>query len=99
MGPEQRGCVVQPWLLANWEREEPVDEAKPFKIHFNKTQLRPTLKRIDAYVIRWARRKFKPMRHQTKGAGVWFDRLRRAKPRLFAHWFLCHGNGRTSGAV
>src|SRR5262249_36186299 len=27
--------------------------------HFYKTQLRPTLKRIDAYVIRWARRKFK----------------------------------------
>jgi Group II intron, maturase-specific domain len=26
--------------------------------HFYKTQLRPTLKRIDAYVIRWARRKF-----------------------------------------
>jgi hypothetical protein len=27
--------------------------------HFYKTQLRPTLKRIDLYVIRWARRKFK----------------------------------------
>jgi hypothetical protein len=24
--------------------------------HFYKTQLRPTLKRIDVYVIRWARR-------------------------------------------
>src|SRR5262249_45835521 len=43
--------------------------------HFYKTQLRPTLKRIDAYVIRWARRKFKRMRHQTKGARDWFDRL------------------------
>src|SRR5215469_6482234 len=32
MGPEQRGCVVQPWPLANWKREEPMDEAKPFKI-------------------------------------------------------------------
>ncbi len=32
MGPERRGCVVQPWPLANWKREEPVDEAKPFKI-------------------------------------------------------------------
>ena len=31
--------------------------------HFYKTQLRPTLKRIDAYVIRWARRKFKRMRY------------------------------------
>jgi RNA-directed DNA polymerase len=67
--------------------------------HFYKTQLRPTLKRIDAYVIRWARRKFKRMRHQTKGARDWFDRLRRANPTLFAHWTLCHGNGRTSGAV
>ena len=31
MGLERRGCVVQPWPLANRKREEPVDEAKPFK--------------------------------------------------------------------
>jgi len=31
MGPERRGCVVQPWPLANWKREE-LDKAKPFKI-------------------------------------------------------------------
>jgi hypothetical protein len=49
--------------------------------------------------IRWARRKFKRMRHQSKGARDWFDRLRRAYPTLFAHWALCHGNGRTPGAV
>ncbi|MGB8900642.1 MAG: PTS sugar transporter subunit IIA [Methylocella sp.] len=67
--------------------------------HFYKTRLRPTLKRIDAYVIRWARRKFKRMRHQTKGARDWLDRLHRANPQLFAHWPLCHGNGQTSGAV
>ena len=67
--------------------------------HFYRTQLRPTLKRIDAYVIRWARRKYKRMVHQTKGGRDWFDRLRRKMPGLFAHWPLCHGNGRTSGAV
>jgi hypothetical protein len=39
--------------------------------HFYKTQLRPTLKRIDAYVIRWARRKFKRLHHRTKGARDW----------------------------
>jgi hypothetical protein len=50
-----------------------------------------------AYVIRWARRKFKRLRHKTKGARDWFERLRRANPGLFAHWQLCHGNGRTSG--
>ena len=31
MGLERRGCVVRPWPLANWKREKPVDEAKPFK--------------------------------------------------------------------
>ena len=67
--------------------------------HFYKTHMRSTMKRIDADVIRWARRKFKRLRHQTKGGRDWFDRLRRANPKLFAHWSLCHGNGRTSGAV
>jgi RNA-directed DNA polymerase len=67
--------------------------------NFYRTQLRPTLKRIDLYVIRWARRKFKRFVHRTKGARDWFARLRRANPKLFAHWPLCHGNGRTSGAV
>src|SRR2546421_4680641 len=32
MGLERRGCVVRPWPRANWQREEPVDEAKPFDI-------------------------------------------------------------------
>src|ERR1700730_4475397 len=30
VGLERRGCVVRPWPLANWKREEPVGEAKPF---------------------------------------------------------------------
>jgi hypothetical protein len=34
--------------------------------------LRPPLKRIDLYVIRWARRKFKRLRRKTTGARVWF---------------------------
>jgi RNA-directed DNA polymerase len=67
--------------------------------HFYRTQLRSTLERIDAYVIRWARRKFKRLRNQTKGARDWLARLRRVNPTLFAHWQQCYGNGRTSGAV
>src|SRR5436309_15765197 len=35
--------------------------------NFYRTQLRPTLKRIDLYVVRWARRKFKRLRRKTKG--------------------------------
>ena len=30
MGLERRDCVVRPWPRANWKREEPVEEAKPF---------------------------------------------------------------------
>jgi hypothetical protein len=56
-------------------------------------------KRIDLYVIRWARRKYKRLRHRTKGARDWFAQLLRANPKLFAHWQLCHGNGRTTGAL
>ncbi len=67
--------------------------------NFYRTQLRPLLRRIDLYVIRWARRKYKRLRHKPKGARDWLDRICRAKPRLFAHWPLCHGNGWTSGAV
>src|SRR5262249_49993978 len=67
--------------------------------HFYPTQLRPTLIRIHAYVIPWARRKVKRMRHQSRRVREWLTRIRRAAPNLFAHWKLCHGNGRTSGAV
>jgi hypothetical protein len=60
--------------------------------HFYRTQLRPTLQRIDAYVIRWARRKYKRLRPQPKGARDWLERSRRANPTLLAYWPLCHGN-------
>jgi hypothetical protein len=39
------------------------------------------------------------LRHQTKGTRDWFAQLLCANPKLFAHWQLCHGNGRTTGAV
>jgi group II intron reverse transcriptase/maturase len=67
--------------------------------HFYRERLRPTLTRIDAYVIRWARRKYKWSRGQMIGARKWLARVRRASPTLFAHWRLCQGNGRTLGAV
>jgi transposase len=33
--------------------------------HFYRTRLRPSLKRIDAFIIRWARRKLKRLRRHT----------------------------------
>ena len=103
------GRTIRRWTLHHHSDKSLQDLAKTYNTYiqgwinyygnFYRTQLRPTLKRIDLYVIRWARRKFKRLRRKTKGARDWFDRLRRANPTLFAHWQLCHGNGRTSGAV
>jgi group II intron reverse transcriptase/maturase len=46
MEPERRGCVVQPWPLANQFREEPVDKAKPFSI--SKREVWEAFKRVKA---------------------------------------------------
>jgi group II intron reverse transcriptase/maturase len=101
--------TIRRWSLHLRSNEALEDLAKFANMHirgwinyfgnFYRTELRPTLKRIDLYVIRWARRKFKRLRRKTKGARDWFGRLHRTNPKLFAHWQLCHGSGRTSGAV
>src|SRR6059058_5230618 len=46
MGLERRGCVVRPWPLANWKREEPMDKAKPFCIP--KREVWEAYKRVKA---------------------------------------------------
>src|SRR5262249_9737169 len=46
MEPERRGCVVRPWPLANRQREEPVDKAKPFPIP--KREVWEAFKRVKA---------------------------------------------------
>jgi RNA-directed DNA polymerase len=67
--------------------------------HFYKSALYPTLRRIDAFLLRWARRKFKRLRQRPKGARDWLARVIRTSPDLFAHWPLLYGQGRTLGAV
>src|SRR4030081_2023314 len=46
MGLERRGCVVQPRLQANWQREEPVDKVKPLDIP--KREVWEAFKRVKA---------------------------------------------------
>src|SRR3984893_10357522 len=54
--------------------------------HFYVSALCRTLRRIDAYLVRWGRNKYKRLRSRTEGARVWFARVVRANPALFAHW-------------
>ncbi|MGD0291983.1 MAG: group II intron maturase-specific domain-containing protein [Candidatus Binataceae bacterium] len=39
--------------------------------HFYKSAMYPTLRRIDVFLTRWARRKFKRLRQRPKGARDW----------------------------
>jgi len=67
--------------------------------HFYKSELYPTLRRIDVHLVRWVRRKFKRLRHQPKGARHWLARVIESSPTLFAHWSLLYGQGCALGAV
>jgi hypothetical protein len=67
--------------------------------HFYKSALTWTLRRVVAFLIRWARNKFKRLRPRPRGAREWLAGVVRATPNLFAHWEFLRVTGRTSGAV
>ena len=67
--------------------------------HFYKSELYPTLRRIDVHLVRWVRRKFKRLRQQPNGARRWLARVIESSPTLFAHWSLLYGHGSALGAV
>jgi RNA-directed DNA polymerase len=52
---------------------------------FYRTELHGLLRRINTYLVRWARRKFKRLR-AFKRAKRWWNGLLRRQPALFAHW-------------
>ena len=66
--------------------------------HFYKSELYPTLRRIDAFLVRWARRKFKRLRQRPRVARDWLARVIRSSPDLFAHWPLLYGQGLNTGS-
>ena len=66
--------------------------------HFYKSAMYPTLRRIDAFLVRWARRKFRRLRQRPKGARDWLARVVRTSPDLFAHWSLLYGQGPNTGS-
>src|SRR3954454_1551136 len=55
---------------------------------FYPSKLRDELRTIDAFIVRWASRKYKRFRGHTKATWEWLSSLRRRNPNLFAHWTL-----------
>lgn len=52
---------------------------------FYPTALRPFLRRINAYLVRWLRNKYERLRSLPKALQAW-GRVTTQHPRLFAHW-------------
>jgi RNA-directed DNA polymerase len=52
---------------------------------FYRTEMFGLLRRINTYIVRWARRKFKRLR-AFKRAKRWWNGLLQREPQLFAHW-------------
>lgn len=54
---------------------------------YYKSALYPVLRRLNRYLVRWARQKFKRLKNQRR-ATHWLRRIARREPGLFAHWRL-----------
>ena len=52
---------------------------------FYRSALMPFLRRINAYILRWARKKYKRLR-SFKRALAWWKRVTECDPRPFTHW-------------
>jgi RNA-directed DNA polymerase len=56
---------------------------------FYRTALYPLLQRINAYLVRWLRKKYKRLRGFRKARAAW-QRITTQDPLLFAHWKWVH---------
>jgi hypothetical protein len=52
---------------------------------FYRSALYPLLERINAYLLRWVRRKYKRLRGSRKARTAW-NKAIRTRPGAFAHW-------------
>lgn len=67
---------------------------------FYRSELRPILRRINAYLIRWAMGKYKRLRNRPSRARNWLIKVFHNQPELFAHWRVgAQPEGWTIGAV
>lgn len=63
----------------------------PYRLH-------PVLRQLNEYLRRWARRKFKRLRHSPWRQWRWLRAVAQREPNLFAHWGLVGTYGRMMGA-
>jgi RNA-directed DNA polymerase len=55
---------------------------------FYKSALYAAFRGLNVYLIRWAMRKYKSLKHSRKKAWAWLERMEQRAPGMFAHWRL-----------
>ena len=93
--PEDKGRVIRRWridLRTTLDLAELAEWLNPvirgwmnYYGKFYRTEMFALLRRINTYIVRWARRKFKRLR-AFKQAKRWWNGLLQREPQLFAHW-------------
>jgi hypothetical protein len=68
-----------------YRRTTPPRQLSTLHGKFYRTEIFALLRRINTYLVRWARRKFTRLR-AFKRAKSWWNGLRKREPTLFAHW-------------
>jgi RNA-directed DNA polymerase len=101
-----KGREVRRWRLHRRTNDSLTDLAKAINSvvrgwmnywgHFYRSQVYALLRRINAYLMRWARKKYRRLRSY-KRAKEWWDRVVRIAPRLFAHWSWTRECSRVAG--
>jgi RNA-directed DNA polymerase len=61
---------------------------------FHAAALRAALRTLDAFLGRWAQRKYRYLRGRLQSAWDWFRRIKSRQPDLFAHWPMSAPAGR-----
>jgi RNA-directed DNA polymerase len=93
---KRMGEMVRSWRLHRWVRGEARDLAEAvnpivagwmaYYGAYNRSALYPLLSRINAYLVRWLRGKYRRLRRSwARTEATWWDGVERF-PRLFAHW-------------
>lgn len=87
--------AVRSWRLHRWttlslnELAAWVNKVVPGWLNyygrFYPTALQPLLRRINAYILRWARKKYRRLRSSAR-ALAWWKRVAQRDPDLFVHW-------------
>ena len=84
LGLEEIVLWIQPMLMG-WVR---------YYGRFHASALRRALRTLDAFLVRWAQRKYKRLGAHKGQAWQWLWRVHARQPDLFAHWALVSTVGR-----